>query len=247
MTPMACPEHLIQAIRGLVSCEPGPRGHVITMPSIYPSGEWIQVTISEKDGVFDISDGARGLAEIRMTGMQHQRPGIYLARAARSHGVEYVSGVLRIEAKEQAELPDAFARVASASLEGVVRATESYRFPNVKNFKFAFDSFINDRFPSKFHKEELAGEARSHPFDYVHRDGTLIVLDPLQHNDLSINRAYTAHSDIRRSARRPDSQIIVFDRLDGWIDHDLKLLENSGAEVLSFEMVEAKLPRLLTA
>jgi len=246
---IACPEAVEKASAKLVSVTATNYGCLVTMPCLFPSGARVQLNVDMRNGGYFISDDGKALREIRSSGMDHASPGRYIAAAGRGHGVKYGNGILFLENVSEDLLQTAFTLVASSAQEAVVRALESFTFPNPRNFRYAFDSFIRDSLPDKFKQEMVAGKRRVHTLDYVYRGAKLIIADPAQKNKAVINGLFTIHSDIASSlakiSKLISSQIIVYDEQDEWKKSDLELLMDSGAELMEYTFAQTYLPKLV--
>jgi hypothetical protein len=243
MTMTNCPSAIVLAAAGLVETQPTERGCIIITPCLYPGGEAAQVTVKQTEGGYYVTDAGRGLLQVLATGHESQKPGLHIAAAAHAFSLDYSRGMIFLRDVEESVLDMAIALVANASVHGVVRTMEHFSMHNERNFKFSFDSYIRDTYGDKFKKDFVTGANQVHTLDYVHKNDKVVIVDPLQPDQMSVHRAFSAHFDIKQAAKKPDFQILVFDGDDPWKTENLQHLRSLGVEVLEYAEAQEKLPQ----
>jgi hypothetical protein len=236
------------ALEALATARPVEDGCLITLPCLYPSGRAAQVLVKDKGDQVILSDQAQALLEIRASGINSHRPGVYIAPVARKRGLRYDDGRIQFRTGKSStvvELVEIAVLIANASVEAAITAIAGYRIPTVEGIRFAFNSFIKEVIPDKFEPKEVTGGCETHKMDYVHSNGGLFVVDPIAPNRMDIDRAFTAHSDIGAGPDRKIKQWIVFDPMDEWRKNHLDLLRRTGAVVKPLDLVKRELPSLV--
>ena len=220
---------------------------LVSTTCVYPSGDVSQVSVSTTRSGFRISDGARGLNNIRAAGIRMHRPGVYLSQSAQNYRVEYRSGDIFKDVRSPDEIGAAVVFVSNASVEAVRMSIHNQPVAKSESFKFAFNGYINEKYPQKFIPEIVQGRFDRHKMDYVNMDGRIFVLDPVTNDKLTFNAAFRAHSDFG-NADRPDlKHWIVYDEGDAWSPSQLRELESTGALVVDYEGMQRRLPSELAA
>jgi len=238
-----CAKVLAPSLESFVRVRQTDSGCVVTTSTMYPSGRVVQVFIDRDGDHFRLSDGAQALREMRQAGIELQKPGVYIAPAARRRGVAYTRGEVFADVEEEGSLPILIKLVANASNDAVVSALESHRLPRLRSFKFAFNSYMKDTFGGKFKPDTVAGELDKYKLDYVHRNGKLVIADPITADTMSVDRAFRIHSDIHSSRAKGLSQWLIYDEGDPWKKTDLAVLRKTGAIVAPYEKARKELPQ----
>lgn len=248
MIAFECPQYVQEAVRSLVSCQPTKSGWLVTTSCLYPDGSAVQVDVREADGGYYVTDSGRALLQVRISGHQSKKPGYHIAGAANEMGAAYSRGMIYMTGIPPQSLPIAISIVSSASASGVSRTLANFDMPNVRNFHYAFDTFIRDRFSNQFKRELLIGASEKvYTLDYVHKDGQLIVLDPIQPDEMSVARAIATHIDLRAANDHPDHQVLIFDGNDPWTDSNLRRVKSIAVEVVEYEQAQTYIPTLIAA
>jgi hypothetical protein len=213
---------------------------------MYPDGSSVRVTVKETSGGYYVTDAGRALVQVRISGHQTDKPGYYLARAANVFRVKYSRGMLSLSDVGAESLDTAIALVANASLHGVSLTMANYSVPSERNFKFAFDGFIRETFGDNFRRDIINGAHNVHHLDYVHRNNEVVITDPLKPDRMSVDRAFSVHSDILRAVQAPALQLLVFDGNDNWRQSDLDHIKSVGVPVIEYceavETLKLKVP-----
>lgn len=223
---------------------------------LYPSATTVVVRVSPtKDGKILVTDDASGLIEIRAFGLEHQKPGMHLAEAARRLGVSYRAGEVYAQIEDVSHLPAAVMLVANASKEGVHAMWLGFRPSDRPSFEFTFDEFIRTRLANRFSAADLAGKSgKLHRFKYVNRRGNLsefgieqvsLIVAPVTPSAVVIAMRTQAHGDLQRLNVPTLRQRFVIDpEKDEWSSADRALLEASGIPVVEMAGAEQEIHRL---
>lgn len=219
----------------------------ISTASVFPSGETIRLLVRlRRNGLVRIGDGASALRQMRVAGVLSHRPGVYLAEAARWRGLDYGEGEIFADARPD-DVDGIAARamlVSSAAVEAVVRAVEAHRSAKLRTFKLQFGEFMSDKFGGKFQPKEIEGKHKKHAFNYVYARQSFFVVDPVTPDLMSINQAFTVHSDLRQLGNDAIRQVLVFEPEDKWDGHDSAILQSiPGVELISYRDAQKSVPQ----
>lgn len=216
---------------------------------LYPSNGFVTVAVRHGRNSVIVSDEGGAVREAVSAGVQNIPSDKSISKLVHGTGLVVTNGVISTIAVPFDAIASAVLLTANASKEIAEMLYKGAKIKRTRDLKSMLSLQLGDTF-SKDHVEHnarISGLYKKHRFSNVitFRNGTRLIVDPVQPDANSINSRLASHMDVKRANDPNLIQSLVYDETDTWRPEDLSLLGMTEVPLIRFSQSEKALKRLL--